>query len=49
MADNEAKSWEAYNDLLLYGGFDRLNRILARSELSKMVVDLPPSHPIKSG
>ena len=41
MADNEAKSWEAYNDLLLYGGVDRLNKILARYELFKMIVELP--------
>ena len=41
MADNESKSWDAYNDLLLYGGVDRINKILARYELFKMVVELP--------
>ena len=41
MVDIETKGWDAYNELLLYGGVDRLNKILARYELFKMVVELP--------
>jgi len=41
MADNEAKSWDAYNDLLLYGDVGRFGKILARYELYKKIVELP--------
>ena len=34
-------SWDAYNQLLLYGDSGRLCKILARYELYKMTIDLP--------
>lgn len=39
--DDEAKSGCAYNELLIYGRVNRLNKILARYELYKMVIELP--------
>lgn len=41
MIETEQRSWDAYNDLLLYGGIDRFSKLLARYELYKMVVELP--------
>ena len=41
MDNHEQLSWDAYNDLLLYGGIDRFSKLLARYELYKMITDIP--------
>jgi Macrocin-O-methyltransferase (TylF) len=38
---NSSGTWDAYNDLLLWGPLDRFTKMWARYELFKQVIDLP--------
>jgi hypothetical protein len=39
--NNQAASWESFNDFLLYGATDRFAKILSRYELFKRVAGVP--------
>lgn len=38
---SSSSSWDAYNDLLLYGSPDRFTKLLSRYELFRRVIELP--------
>ena len=41
MTQRESISWDAYNNLQIYGELGRFTKLLARYELFKLIVDLP--------